>query len=894
MHFFVHFNIKHKLYLMLLLPLLGWCYFSSIIAYEKASLALEMENMKKRVILALKTANVFHHFEQERDLSGIFLTQEKPEKNVVLQYRQQWPLTDKSIIELNELRQQLPISQFESIFQAPWVVTLGNFLLSPFQTKPFNQQLDSHLKQLDTAFEHLSSTRQAIIDSQLTKAQMIARYQDVNNILLKIINEIFTIHSHQDILSLKLTYLIFLSSQELARLERSLLMDVFSQKFFSPPQFQSFVELVAQQRLYWQMIFKFFPTIEQQTLVKSMFKQPVFQAVEKIRNIAYVMGNEKALADIAPNHWFQVQTNKINYIQQVEKKLAHVLLAKTTYIHTQAYRSFTLSLLSTLALFFFTLILTYFILSNIMNRLKQVLSTINAIASEYLNDDIQIQTSDEVRQLPYTLTQMHTQLHHRLAEEKRMTEETLRVTRALDYVTTGIIITNSHYEIVYLNQAIQQLFITKQADFQRHLPHFDAHHILGTCIDVFHKQPSYQHQLLESLTSTHTATITIGDLTINANITPVINEQQKRLGIVVELYDRTQECATQQEINQVIQAISMGDFQQSISLTDKTGFFRMIGESLNKIITLNQDTLTETMRILAALSQGNLTQHIEKKYTGAFEQLKNYTNTTVFRLIKILTVIKQTAEIITATANQISQDNNHLQTRIDKQAFSLQEIATSMEQMTISVQKNADNAKQATEQATEAKAQAIRGGEVVNNVVSAMQEITHSSQKISEIIEIINDIAFQTNLLALNAAIEAAHAGEQGRGFAVVAFEVRRLAQRSANAAEQIKQLIANSQTKVDTGMKLAINSGETLTEIVQAVTTAHNLIAAIAIANQEQALGIEYVNTGIVKIDKMTQQNTQLIKETMTNSVTLNQQAQRLEQQMAFFKIDTSMVNDE
>jgi methyl-accepting chemotaxis protein len=624
-----------------------------------------------------------------------------------------------------------------------------------------------------------------------------------------------------------------------------------------------------------------------------MFKQPVFQATEKIRNIAYVMGSEKAFADLAPNHWFQVQTNKIDYLQQVEKNLAQVLLAETTHIYFQAYRSFTLSLLSALVLFFFTLILVYFILSNMTIRLKQVLFTANAIVSEHLAN-IQIQTSDEIQQLSHILAKMQNRLRHCLAEEKRMTEETLRVTRALDYVTTGIIITNNHYEIIYINKAIQQLFITKQADFQRYLPHFDAHHILGTCIDVFHKQPFYQEQLLESLTSTHTATITIGDLTINANITPVVNEQQKRLGVVVEFYDRTQECATQQEINQVIQAISMGDFQQSISLTDKTGFFRMIGESLNKIITLNQDTLTETMRILAALSQGDLTQRIEKKYTGAFEQLKKYTNTTVFRLIKILTVIKQTAEIVTATAHQISRDNNHLQTRIDEQAFSLQEIAASMEQMTISVQKNADNAKQATEQATEAKAQAIRGGEVVNNVVSAMQEITHSSQEITAVIEIINDIAFQTNLLAINAAIEAAHVGEQGGGFAVVAFEVRRLAQRSANAAEQIKQLIANSQKKVDIGMKLAIDSGETLTEIVQVVTIAHDLIAAIASANQEQALGIEYVNKGIVKIDEMTQQNTQLIKETVTNSVILNQQAQRLEQQMTFFKIDTSMVNDE
>jgi len=889
MRLFAYINIKHKFYLMLLLlPLLGLCYFASILVYEKAHLALEMEEMKKLTILALKTTQVLHDFQQERDLSHIFLATSY--KNFATQYQQQWALTDKTLQEFNELRRQLATNQLNAVFHTTWLVTVGNFLLTPFKTKSFNQRVDVELKQLDTAIAHLFSIRQAIVSFQVTEpkiAAIIDKYQQINNQLLKIIKKIATQHVQQDILSLKFNWLIFLSTQELARQERSLLMKVFIQKKFLPLQFQYFVELVTQQRLYHQMVADFFVASQPQTLFDSLSKQRIFQATEKIRNIAYIMGNQKALADIAPKHWFQTQTKKINFLQQVQEQLAQNLSRKTTAIYTQTYHYFTLIVLIAWLLLLLTLIVVYFLLSNIMKRFKQVLATADAIAAGHLNNDIPIQASDEIGQLLHTLAQMQTQLRQRLSEEKRMNEEALRITRALDYVTTGIIITNNNNEIIYLNKTIQQLFIKQQAHFRRDLPHFDAYHVLGASMNIFHKHPSRQHQVLQSLTSTHSMTINIGDLTINANLTPVINEQQERLGAVVEFYDRTQECATQQEINQVIQAISIGNFQHSISLTDKTGFFRLISESLNKIIMLNQDILDETMRVLAALSQGDLTQHIEKKYSGAFEQLKKYTNTTVFHLIKILTIIKQTSEIVSHTANQISQDTHHFQTRIDEQAFSLQEIATSMEQMTTSVQKNADNAKQATEQATEAKMQAIRGGEVASDTVLAMQEINHSSQKITEIINIINDIAFQTNLLALNAAIEAAHAGEQGQGFAVVAAEVRRLAQRSAKAGRQIKSLIEDSQKKVDIGMKLAINSGETLTEIVQAVTMVHDIIAEIAVANQQQALAIEYVNTAIAKIDDMMQQNTQLIKETVTNSATLNQQAQQLEQQMAFFKMN-------
>ncbi len=256
------------------------------------------------------------------------------------------------------------------------------------------------------------------------------------------------------------------------------------------------------------------------------------------------------------------------------------------------------------------------------------------------------------------------------------------------------------------------------------------------------------------------------------------------------------------------------------------------------------------------------------------------------QLREIILVIKQTAEIVTTSAQEISQGNGNLSQRTTEQASSLQETAASMEEMTSSVQQNSDNTKQAAQLALSARNHATQGGEVVNAAIHAINDISRSSQQITEIISVINEIAFQTNLLALNAAVEAARAGEQGRGFAVVASEVRNLAQRSAAAAKEIKSLIQDSVTKVAEGTKLANKSGESLTEIVNAVKKVSDIIAEIAAASQEQASSINQVHRAVTQLDEVTQHNAAMVEEIASASVSMTTQAETLKQQVAFFKI--------
>jgi methyl-accepting chemotaxis protein len=309
--------------------------------------------------------------------------------------------------------------------------------------------------------------------------------------------------------------------------------------------------------------------------------------------------------------------------------------------------------------------------------------------------------------------------------------------------------------------------------------------------------------------------------------------------------------------------------------------------------------LGKAVDVANAIAAGNLNSQIDVNVKDETGQLLQAHVRMQNQLQNILTVIARTVEVVNQAAQDISQGNSSLNQRTEEQAASLEETAASMEQMTGTVQQNADNAKLATQLAVSARDRAKQGGDIINATIISMTEISQSSEQITDIISVIDEIAFQTNLLALNAAVEAARAGEQGRGFAVVASEVRNLAQRSATAAKEIKGLIADSVAKVEEGTKLADKSGETLRDIVMAVTKVSDIIAEIAAASQEQSSGINQVNRVVSQMDEMIQQNAVLVEQAATASNAMIEQVQILKKQMAFFKIkkpisDLSEVNSQ
>ena len=286
------------------------------------------------------------------------------------------------------------------------------------------------------------------------------------------------------------------------------------------------------------------------------------------------------------------------------------------------------------------------------------------------------------------------------------------------------------------------------------------------------------------------------------------------------------------------------------------------------------------------IAGGDLVKPIEVDGSNEMGQLAESLRHMQGELMRTVGDVRNGANAIYSGASEIATGNNDLSSRTEQQAASLEETAASMEQLTATVKQNAENARQASHLALSASETAQRGGKVVDNVVQTMRDISTSSQKIADIISVIDGIAFQTNILALNAAVEAARAGEQGRGFAVVAGEVRNLAQRSAQAAREIKSLIEDSVGKVDVGSTLVESAGETMAEIVSAVTRVTDIMGEIASASDEQSRGIDQVGLAVAEMDRVTQQNAALVEESAAAAAALEEQASRLTEAVAVFRI--------
>ncbi|NVO05794.1 MAG: HAMP domain-containing protein [Rhodoferax sp.] len=296
--------------------------------------------------------------------------------------------------------------------------------------------------------------------------------------------------------------------------------------------------------------------------------------------------------------------------------------------------------------------------------------------------------------------------------------------------------------------------------------------------------------------------------------------------------------------------------------------------------------IAHAAEVAERIASGDLSARIEQGGTDEVGVMLNALGLMQGNLVKLVANVRQGSEGVATASAEIAQGNNDLSARTEQQASALEQTAASMEALGDTVKQNAGSAQQANQLARNASAVAIQGGDVVGQVVETMKGINESSRKISDIIGVIDGIAFQTNILALNAAVEAARAGEQGRGFAVVASEVRSLAGRSAEAAKEIKTLIGVSVEKVDSGSRLVASAGETMNEIVGSVQRVSDMIGDISSASSEQSEGIGNVNVAVAELDQMTQQNAALVEQSAAAAESLREQALRLAQVVSAFKL--------
>ncbi|SBV88025.1 methyl-accepting chemotaxis protein [Xanthomonas graminis] len=482
----------------------------------------------------------------------------------------------------------------------------------------------------------------------------------------------------------------------------------------------------------------------------------------------------------------------------------------------------------------------------LVKRMGQAISVADAIASGNLDNAIDTQSRDETGRLLVSMHKMQSQLQAVMAAQNEMAQR--HDAGQISYRMDAKAFPGQYGRMVHDSNELAGSHIAVTL----RLAQIMGRYTIGDFGDDMDRLPGEKAVLTETMD------------TVKHNLT-----------------------AMNREIGQLATAAAAGDFSVRGDAERFQYDFRAMVDSLNQLMATADGNLQSLSKLLQAIAAGDLTARMHGEFQGVFATMRDDANATSEQLAAIVGRIQTAAMSINSASSEIATGNDDLSRRTEQQAASLEETAASMEELTSTVKQNAEHARQANQLAVGAAAVASQGGDVVGQVVSTMSGIETSSKKIADIISVIDGIAFQTNILALNAAVEAARAGEQGRGFAVVASEVRTLAQRSANAAKEIKSLIDDSVSQVANGSALVRQAGQTMSEIVSSVQRVTDIMGEISAASQEQYAGIEQVNQTVTQMDGATQQNAALVEEATAAARSMEDQARQLTETIAVFKID-------
>ncbi len=510
------------------------------------------------------------------------------------------------------------------------------------------------------------------------------------------------------------------------------------------------------------------------------------------------------------------------------------------------------------------------VLRAVRRPIQDTLRFASDIADDRLDTTLRVHNAnDEIGQLAQRLIDMQQRLRARIEEERAVARGNTRVRQALDSAQTGLMVIDAEGQVAYANPALLQQ-LGMQADALVGSDAVRLHPAMTSLAGVRRREEREINHLGVRY-----------QLIANAII-----DEDHFLGVAVEWRSRALETLLETEVATLVDAAAHGELHGRIALDGKQGFVRTLSTSINHLLATFETNLGDLQALLAALARGDLSVRMEGDLQGVFARMRDDANATVSQLGRIVTRIQQATSRLDVGVGEIVAGHHDLSQRTEQQAANLEETAASMHELTDTVGRNADAAGRADALVQGAAAVAARGGQAVGQVVATMHGISEASRRIGDITQLIDGIAFQTNILALNAAVEAARAGEQGRSFAVVASEVRLLAQRSAEAAKQIKGLIEDSVARVGQGNVQAEQAGTTMGEIVGSVQQLAELLTAIRSASQDQHAGIAQVNQTIVQMESSTQRNASLVEEAGASTAHMQTQVQALAEAVSAFRL--------